>query len=201
MAIVDDLNRVRDWLQAEVCEKVRFKLPNDNVNDAGYNHELVTPSAFVLYTPSKDRLPPDIRAPFPSVCVRLSEGEHTHEGLHIMRLVLNFATWNPGIHGRDVFTPMEEGTGGEGYDQENKASYQRAADGWMDVYNFIDVTLREIENAGNIGGMRVRSEDGIKYGMAREQNAVEDYYPFWAAWLTFSLQGGNVRSQNIDEYL
>lgn len=29
MAIVDDLNKIREWLQAEVCDKIKLKMPKD----------------------------------------------------------------------------------------------------------------------------------------------------------------------------
>lgn len=200
MAIVDDLNRIRDWLQSEVCDKVAFKLPNDETNDAGYSQELVKPTAFVLFTPSKDRLPPNVRAPIPSVCVRLSEGEHAQDGTNKMTLVLNFCTWNPGVHGRDVFEPVE-GSGWRGYNQKAEAEFLRSADGWMDVYNFVDAALRAIENADYIAGMRVVVEDGIKYGMTSGQDGLEDFYPYWPAWISFSVQSGNVRARKINEFL
>ena len=48
MAIVDDLTKIRDWLQTEVCDKVKFKLPDEQNADGGYSYELVKPSAFIL---------------------------------------------------------------------------------------------------------------------------------------------------------
>lgn len=201
MAIVDDLTKIRDWLQTEVCDKVKFKLPDEKNADGGYSYELVKPSAFILYTPTKDRLPPNVRAPIPSVCIRLSEGEHKpKDGTNTMQIVLNFCTWNPGIHARDNFQPVEEGAGMKGYNQVVEAEYKRSTDGWADVYNFIDVALRAIESAEFIADMRVMTEDGIKYGMTNE-GGLDDYYPFWPAWISFTIQAGNVRPKSYDDLL
>lgn len=202
MAIVNDLTKIRDWLQTEVCDKVQFKLPNEDKADASYPYELVKPTAFVLFTPTKDRLPPNVRAPIPSVCIRLVEGEHRPtESTNRMSLMLNFCTWNPGIHARDNFVPIEEGAGMKGYNQVAEGEYKRSVDGWQDVYNFIDVALRAIERAQYIADMRVVSEDGIKYGMTSDANGLDDFYPFWPAWISFTVQAGNVRAKSFDDLL
>ena len=202
MALVDDLVKIRDWFQSEICDHIELKLPDEEENDSGCDYELVKPTAFILYQPSKDRLPPNVRAPIPSLCIRLVEGEHKpQEGLNVMRLIVNFCTWNPGIHCPDNFIPVEEGAGLKGYNQKAGAEYQRSADGWQDVYNFVDVTLRTIENAEFIAGFRVLSEDGIKFGMESKQDGLSDFYPFWPAWISFSVQAGNARKRLIDEFL
>ena len=201
MAIVNDLNKIRDWLQSEVCDKIKFKLPDEDNADGGYKYDLVTPTAFVLFTPTKDRLPPNVRAPIPSVCVRLTEGEHDNEGRNTMRLMLNFCTWNPGLHAKDTFLPVEEGAGMKGYNQQAEAEYRRSYEGWQDVYNFIDAALRAIENAQYIADMRVVAEDGIRYGMTSDANGLEDYYPFWPAWISFTVQAGNLRAKSFEHLL
>ena len=52
MAIVNDLNKIRDWLQTEVCDKIKLKLPKDDKADGGYEYELVNPAAFALFVPT-----------------------------------------------------------------------------------------------------------------------------------------------------
>lgn len=199
MAIVDDLNRIKDWMQANVCDRVKYKLPADNVNADGYSYELVTPTAFVLFTPTKDMLPPSIKAPVPSLCIRIEGGEHRPaESLHELRLVIHFCVWNPGTHGADVFLPVGE-SGWSGYNQAASAEFQRNAEGWQDVYSFIDVALRAIESADYIDGLRVKVEDGIKYGL--EDYELDDYYPIWPAWIRFTVQSGNVRNKTIEDLL
>ena len=199
MAIVDDLNRIRDWFQAEICDRLQLKLPEDANGDTGYSYELVKPAAFALYTPTKDRLPPNVRAPIPSLCIRLIEGEHKpQEASNTMRLIVNFCTWNPGEHGKDQFIPIEPGAGIKGYNQRATDEYKRTAEGWQDVFSFIDVTLRTIEQAEYIAGMRVVSEDGIQYGMTSDKDGLDDFYPYWLAWITFTVRAGNVRNRHED---
>lgn len=202
MAIVNDLNKIRDWLQTHVCDTIQLKMPLDDNNADGYDYELIHPTAFTLFTPSKDRLPPDVRAPIPSICVRLSEGEHRpREGTNKMKLILYFCTWNPGIHRQDNFILIEEGAGMKGYNISATAEYQRTADGWQDVYSFMDKALREIERAEYVAGMRVLAEDGIKYGMISDKEGLADSYPYWWGWIEFSLQSGNIRTRSYDEFL
>lgn len=197
MAIVDSLNRVRDWLQAEVCDHIELKQPQDESCAEEYCYKLVHPTAFVVFTPTKDRLPPNIESPFPSVCVRLSEGEHK-DGKNRMQLILNVCVWNPGIHGKDVFTPVD-GAGRLGYIQGEDGTYTRSADGWQDAMSFVDAILRAIETTENIDGLRVVSEDGIKYGTTGDQ--LDDLYPYWAAWIAFTVESGNTRAKSIEEFL
>lgn len=116
MAIVNDLNKIRDWIQAEICDEIQLKMPDDSINNGDYNYELINPTAFILFTPTKDRLPPNVRAPIPSICIRLVDGEHKPlEKMNKMKLMLNFCTWNPGVHRQDNFVPVEQGAGIKGY--------------------------------------------------------------------------------------
>lgn len=200
MSIVNDLNKIRDWLQSEVCDKIKLKLPADNNADGGYKYELVNPAAFALFTPTKDRMPPNVRAPIPSVCIRIKEGVH-QKGTNTMQLILSFCTWNPGIHRQDNFVPVEEGAGIKGYNISATAEYKRSIDGWQDVYSFMDVTLRALENAAYIAGMRLVTENGIKYGMTSDTDGLDDFYPYWLGWIEFSLQAGNLRIRSFDELL
>lgn len=194
MAIVDDLHKIRDWLQEQVCDRVKLKAPDDEERTEDYDYQLVTPRAFVHYLPAKDRLPPEVTSNFPSLCIRLTEGEHRPGGLSVLRLMLHFGAWNPGLHARDIYVPK-----GQGYDQETAAEYQRTADGWQDVLSFVDTALREIESEANIAGYRLVEEEGVKYGLLDE--SLEGNYPYWFAWVSFTLQGGNIRPKPYDEML
>ena len=202
MAIVDDLNKIREWLQAEVCDKIKLKMPKDEKNDGGYAYELVNPAAFVLFTPTKDRLPPNVKAPIPSICIRFTEGVHNpREGVNKMGLMLNFCTWNPGTHRQDNFIPKEEGAGIKGYNVSATAEYKRNSEGWQDVYNFIDFTLRKLEKSEFVADMRIVAEEGIKYGMTWVKDGLDDFYPYWLGWISFSVQAGNVRTRSFDDFL
>ena len=197
MAIVNDLERIREWLQVNICDHVELKLPNDNNAGDGYQPELVHPTAFALFTPTKDRLPPNVRLPVPSLCVRIVEGEHKGS-TNTMQLIVNFCTWNPGAHIQ--YKPVEGGAGIKGYNAQ-AMEYQRNADGWQDVFSFIDHALRELENAEYIADMRIVAEDGIKYGMTSDKDGLDDFYPYWLGWISFTVQAGNNRNKSYNEFL
>ena len=75
MSIVDNLDKVAKWARENICTKVKLKLPDDDRNDGSYTVQLVSPEAFVLYVPTRDRMPPKVTAPIPSICVQLMEGK------------------------------------------------------------------------------------------------------------------------------
>ena len=58
----------------------------------------------------------------------------------------------------------------------------------------MDVALRELENAEYLGGLRIAKEEGIAFGPLTEQDAVVDYYPYWFAWISCSVQYGIARN-------
>jgi hypothetical protein len=74
MTLVQSIDKVVAWLNENVCSQITLKLPDDYKNGTGYDVEFVHPAAFPLYVPGKDRLPPSVPAPIPSVCVQLTEG-------------------------------------------------------------------------------------------------------------------------------
>ena len=74
MTLVNSIDKIVSWLTENVCSKITLKLPDDYRNDTGYDVVMVNPAAFPLYVPGKDRLPPNVAAPIPSVCVQLMEG-------------------------------------------------------------------------------------------------------------------------------
>ena len=100
MSIVNSIETVRDWLTAEVCPLVKLKLPDDKATDASYPYKLVNPAAFSLFVPSKDRTPPNIAAPIPSVCVQLVQGDdRLIRSARSVKIRLLFSAWDPGYHG------------------------------------------------------------------------------------------------------
>ena len=99
MTIVQSIETIRDWLEANVCSLVELKLPDDNAAAETYPYKLVKPAAFSLFVPGKDRLPQSV-APIPSVCVQLLEGSDSLlESKGRLRVRLVFSAWNPGQHG------------------------------------------------------------------------------------------------------
>lgn len=196
MLLTESIDRIVDWLEKEVCPQIELKLPNDDLNDEDYEVEYIHPTAWPLYVPAIDRLPPGVPAPVPSVCAQLMEG---NDDLTIKRRRMNFrlclACWNPGEHGEELYQtrPNAAALGGYAYYRATGAevqTYRRNMSGWRDSFNFADLILREIENTEYIAGHRVVKEEGIKYGLFTEDGNIWDYYPYWHNWITFTLECG-----------
>ena len=103
MTLVQSIDKVVEWLHENVCSQITLKLPDDYKNDKSYGVEFVNPAAFPLYVPGKDRLPPSVPAPIPSVCVQLMEGsDDLLKKQRQLQIRLCLACWNPGTHGGEV---------------------------------------------------------------------------------------------------
>lgn len=204
MSIVNSIEIVREWLAANVCPLVQLKLPDDNATDASYPYKLVNPAAFSLFIPSKDRTPPKIAAPIPSVCVQIVQGKDDMiASTRGIKIRLCFAAWDPGYHGPDIFKPTGGGSGSyiQWNDEEAKALFLKNGEGWRDVWNFVDTALREIEDAEYINGLRLVKEDGITFGLFTEQDAVPDFYPFWYAWVELTVSEILTRNHKAYDHL
>lgn len=209
MTLVQSIDKVVAWLDASVCPQISLKLPDDYKNDDNYGVEFVNPAAFPLYVPGKDRLPPSVPAPIPSVCVQLMEGsDDLLKKQRKFQIRLCLACWNPGEHGLEVLHARknEKAPGGYSYytvDGEAARTYTRNMEGWRDSFNFADVVLRELEGTEYIAGHRLVKEAGIKFGLFTEEGNIWDYYPYWHNWITFTLEAGVVvrTPKEYDKYL
>lgn len=199
MTLVKSIDTLVEWLNQNVCSQMNtLKLPDDYKNDENYDVEFVKPAAFPLYVPGKDRLPPSVPAPIPSVCAQLMEGsDDLLKKQRRLKIRLCLACWNPGLHGGEILHPRPNPTSDGGYSYyqltgEAAETYTRNMDGWRDSFNFADCVLRELENAEYIAGHRLVKEEGIKYGLFTEDGNIWDYYPYWHSWITFTLEAGVV---------
>lgn len=98
MTTKDIIEGVTLWVNDAICSKIMLKLPDDSANDGRYSVQMVNPAAFPLFVPAKDRIPPNIKAPIPSIAVQLLEGSD-HLAAGERRLRLRFAL-RPGIPAR-----------------------------------------------------------------------------------------------------
>lgn len=183
---------ITDWVQEAICGKIELKVPDDNANDDGYNIKRVHPVAFPLYLPAKDRIPPGIVAPIPSITVQMMEGsDNIKDKERKMKIRLCLATWNPGKHSGETMIPTENpnALGGYSYTQESTTEemYQRNGDGWKDLYNFQDVALSALESTQFIAGARISQDDPVNYGPFIEDGTIWDYYPYWHGWISFTI--------------
>lgn len=209
MSVVNILERVTAWVQEEICPQISLKVPPDNeaaATDEGYEWETVHPTAFPLFVPTKDKLPPLVRSPFPSICVRFSDGvDDMKSDSGAMNVELYFSTWSTGTHGKDVLIPANDGSGAfhKLNEEEAAAYFRRTSDGWRDVWNMIDIALREIESTTSIRGLLIDRSVPVKYGPLKEQEAIPDFYPFWFAWASFTVTYPIVRNvkSGVSEFL
>lgn len=198
MILVQTIDSVVAWLRENVCPQIVLKLPDDYKNDEDYGAEYVNPAAFPLFVPGKDRLPPDVPAPIPSICVQLMEGsDDMIKRRRQLQLRLCLACWNPGKHGSDVLYPRENPAASTGTSYyrltgEEAETYERNMDGWRDSLYFLGLVLHELEGAEYIAGHRLVKEAGIKYGPFTEDGNIWDYYPYWHNFITLTLEAGVV---------
>lgn len=190
MTITDSVIKIADWMNEGVCKKFKFKKPPEEgspMNDK-YQYEEIHPYAFPVFMPATDKLPPNIKSNVPSVVVQIVSGEdNIVQGKRDITMNLAISCWNPGIHSKDIYYPCVPDVPGK---------YKSAYDGWMDVWNFTDALLRELESTDYINGMSVQGN--ISFGPYKEQEVIADYYPFWYAWIQFMVRTDFVR--NCENY-
>lgn len=192
MSVVHLIDTLTEWAKVNICDHVLLKVPPDNEapDGEGYEYELAHPAVFPMYVPTEEKLPPGIHSPFPSICVRFGAGaDDAAASQGSIKVEFCFSAWDPGTHGRDQLEPV----GGAGFrrkwtGEEATAYFKRNADGWRDVWNFVDVALRALESTVIIGGhYTIDRTKPIEFGPLKEQEAIADFYPFWFAWVSFTV--------------
>lgn len=176
MTIVQCLETITKWLQENVCNKIKLKAAQDKDEE---KFEEVNPTAFTLFQPGKTQVPPNTKILMPSVVVQLLDGnDDLTQSKARLKLQLSFMAWNPGKHKAEgASVPLEPN-----------------ADGWKDVWNFVEHALQEIENAEYLNDLRVVKELGITYGLFTQDNALVDLYPYWGAWVILTIEQGLART-------
>lgn len=191
MSVVGILDSVTEWVEANICSKIKLKVPPESdtaPTDAGYEYKLVTPAAFPLFVPAKDKLSPEILSPVPSVCVRFLEGsESLASSKGTIGMQLCFSTWEPGLHGEDILLPDGKGGSKRWTGPEADVFFRRSGEGWRDAWNFVDIALRELGNTLHVGGYTLDRRTPVKFGPLAEKGAIIEAYPLWFAWCSFSL--------------
>ena len=190
MSVVHIIDTLTQWAKSNICSQIKLKVPpsNDAAVDAGYDYKLVTPTAFSMYVPTSDKLPPSILSPFPSLCVSFVNGEdETANGKGFLNVQFLFSAWDPGLHSKDWLIPTQNNTWKCWECEEAENYFQRTADGWRDAWNFVDIALRKLESTTNIEGFVIDRTTPIKFGPLNEQEAVPELYAAWFAWLTFRV--------------
>lgn len=193
MSIVHLIDTIAEWAQVNICNHVQLKQPPkdlDAADDERLDYQLIKPAAFPMYVPTSEKLPPNIHSPFPSLCVRFANGaDEPAASKGSIKIEFCFSAWDPGTHGLDLFEPNGDATFRRKWTaDEAKAYFKRNADGWRDVWNFVDVALRALESTVIIGGhYTIDRTKPIEFGPLKEQEAIADFYPFWFAWVSFTV--------------
>lgn len=169
MAVVKQLDKIKAWLEAEICPQFKFKQADDENVDATYPYKLVNPNVFILYVPPKELIGEANRVP--SVCIQFDEGnESMASASGVLNLRLQFATFNPGEH--------------------TEGNFKINTEGWRDVWNFIDYIAERLRNVELIDDIRIIKENGIHYGPISDSGQIPNFYPYYFAWMTFSVEYG-----------
>lgn len=190
--VVKALDTVTAWVQANICDKIKLKMPpldENEATDAGYDYKLITPHAFAFFVPTQDKLPPNVLSPMPSVCVRITDGEsNLVSNENALSFELYFSTWSTGEHGEDVFNPVSRENVEQWTGAEADAHFLKNGDGWRDAWNMIDTALLALGSTTNIDGLEIDRSVPVKFSPLKEQEAIPDYYPFWFASLSFGIK-------------
>lgn len=169
MAVIKQLDKIKSWLEAEICPQFKFKQADDENIDVTYNYELVNPSVFILYVPPIELIGEANRVP--SICIQFDDGnESLASASGVLNLRLHFSTFNPGEHAKD--------------------SFNINTDGWRDVWNLVDFTAKKLRETELINDIRIIKENGIKYGPFSAQGQIPQFYPYYYAWMAFSVEYG-----------
>jgi hypothetical protein len=166
--LVDDLTA---FVQKEICDKIELKKKGERA-DAGYDYELVHPTAFQQYCPPDDKS----RTPaptVPSVTVQMDNIE-TERGEGDAPIALIFAVWNPGEH--------------DNSDPDNK-KFTKTPDGWRDLFAFAQKALDALEKNIDAGGYFLSSK--VKFRPLHGEDALMGTYPYYYGEITFSVSNRN----------
>ncbi len=201
MNLTETIDSLREWVDTNICQKTTLKVPDDNTING--SAQLVHPAAFALYVPARDRIPPNVAAPIPSICIQVMEGEDSLlEKKTKLKIRLCLAVWNPGDQSGADFYPTEDESSLIGYKYakgDDNPTYTRNLDGWRDISNLIDLIRMEIGKNDIIAGNRIVKEESIKYGPFIQDGAIWDQYPYWNSWITFAIECGGIIA-NVKEH-
>lgn len=182
MTIVQAVKGIAAWINEKVCPRISFKKASDTVQDAGYAAKEAHPRAYPMFYPGKDKLPAGEDWAEPFILVTPIKGvRNALQGRQTLTVQLTFRTWNPGTHGQEL-------------GEEN--SFQPNIEGWQDVENLLDWTLREIENEEYINGLHFVASSDTEYGLLVKDGQYIDEYPYFSAYATVIFEWSIARTSS-----
>lgn len=182
MSTVYILDGITSWLEENICKEIELKEAPSKTS-AICSVKYVKPKAFAMYVPAFGCEAPSIKPPIPSICVQMIEGEDRPLDFKAcMSIRLSFSAWNPGLHTK-------------------RGIVERNTEGWRDVHNFVDLAREKIESAAFIANVRVMEEKGIKFGPITEEKSIQDFYPYWFAYIAFDAEYALTRAKEYRNIL
>lgn len=182
---------VIDWLRAEVCPKVKFKVPpKGRADDRNYEYETANPKALEGFAPprtSKDSLA-DFERFAPAVFVRATDTDYRLDGTLRVDLELTPLTWSPGEHDKDRWEPS--GRAGHLIEPKGQDQFVRDSKGWRDAWSLADLIVSTIRaTAITTDRMTLRLDPDVNPHTKEDtvDGLLVDAWPFWSVRTTFTL--------------
>ena len=184
MQLNEVIDNLTAWVQANLCDGMELLRPSETNMSSEYN--LVTPTAFALYVPPKDQLPPDVEQQLPSICLQFREGtDDMVKNTRSLKFRLAFSAYRPGH-----FTEVEDEEG------NTSIKFTRDAEGWKDLWLWVSKSIHTIQSEMYIEGVKVDRSTPIKYGHFQIDDTLVEAYPMWYAWIEVNLTCGISLKQN-----
>lgn len=172
MSTMAILEAVQAFLQEKVTPTIKLQKPNDsNVME----YSLVNPRVHVGWIPPKGYLPEGMESAIP--CLIIGMDDASKDNMEEYNLRISAAVYSPGLH-----APNESG----------KIIYTPDFQGYQDLINLIDRTVRTLEENPIIGG-KGAVRDPIKWGIYQQ----EQPYPYWYGWITLTVARPSIPSADI----
>lgn len=204
MSIVQTVDRIAHWLEKEICEDWKLKPAPNGPDTVDYDYKLVKPCVWPLYDPiyANDHAP-NVQTLAPSILVQVKNGTDAMvDGKRTYNVRLSFNVYDPGVHGEDWIYPYcDVETRKVLYRRGDHGSFEVQFDGWRDVWNLIDRTVRIIENHEAIDGLPIVKSEGVSFGPFNYADEIPDMYPLWMAWVEFQVEERTIRNPDYRKYL
>lgn len=204
MTIVHTVDRIAHWLEREICKGWDLKRSPLGPDTQDYEYELVEPCVYPFYDPvyASDKVP-NVKALAPSILVQVDKGADDIYGQkRTYNVRLSFNIYDSGIHGEDWLYPYcDVETHEVRYRRGDHGSFEVQFDGWRDLWNIVDRSMRILETHEAIDGMPIIKDVDIEFGPFTYADEVPDTYPLWVAWITFSVSERLIRNTDYRKFL
>lgn len=174
MGSLNDMRSIKKWLEDNVCPQVKLKVYREDA-DLSKQADYVHPLVYENMIPEADFLKEN-EYNAPAIAIEfLKTKDDINDSSRIIDIRLCVLTYSHGLQPGDVL--------------KKDVQYQRNYDGFQSYMNFIDIIMKEIEKAEEIGGFALDRSVAIETGqMTDEYGTIIDYYPFFAGYVSFSIQ-------------